>query len=627
MFLYPKHYDVIVIGGGHAGIEAAVAAARMGCPTLLLTSNLDTVGQMSCNPAIGGLAKGQLVREIDALGGEMGRCADLSTIHFRMLNTSKGPAVRSPRAQCDKRAYQIRMKSICEQEANLDFKQSEVTRLVQDAQKVLGVETSMGVRFEGSVFVVTTGTFLRGLMHIGDNQQSGGRLGDSSSLGITPSLIELGLRMQRFKTGTPPRLNRRTIDYTRLETQPGDAQISYFSHWNYELFHVEQPTVSEAENDSFLPGSVLAKTGRQLDCHITSTTQRTGEIIRKNLHKSPLYAGIIEGIGPRYCPSIEDKIVRFSHKEIHQLFLEPEGVQTDEIYINGLSTSLPYDVQLDVVRSVKGCERAEILRPAYAVEYDYADPTQMNPSLRVKCVENLFLAGQINGTSGYEEAAAQGIVAGINACRLARHEPPVIFERSQSYIGVLIDDLVTCGTDEPYRMFTSRAENRLFLRQDNADLRLSRIGFQFGLLAKSRFDRVEGKRQAIHEELERLRKVRVDGKTLDQLLKRPRSKYRELPFANTSLTSDIVEQVEIMIKYEGYLDRQSKDLFRSSTLERFKIPADFDFDSVPGLRNEARQKFGRVRPETLGQAARIPGVTPSDVSLISVMVERHRGSC
>jgi tRNA uridine 5-carboxymethylaminomethyl modification enzyme len=621
--VYEKRYDIIVVGAGHAGCEAALAGARMGCSTLLLSINLDAIALMSCNPAIGGLAKGHLVREIDALGGEMGKNIDATGIQFRILNTRKGPAVRASRAQADKQQYRLRMKRVLENQENLSLKQGEATGLYVEDGRVLGVDTRVGVRFLGKTVILTTGTFLRGLIHVGLTSYAGGRAGDLPSIGLSDSLRDLGFEIGRLKTGTPARLDGRTIDFSRLEIQHGDDPPTPFS---FSTDTIERP---------------------QLPCHIAYTNQRTHDIIRANLDRSPLYGGVIEGVGPRYCPSIEDKVVRFPEKERHQTFLEPEGADTVEIYPSGLSTSLPIDVQFALYRSIEGLESVEIMRPAYAIEYDYVDPIQIRASLETKPVRNLYHAGQINGTSGYEEAAAQGLMAGINASLRVLGKEPLILGRSDAYIGVLIDDLVTLGTREPYRMFTSRAEYRLLLREDNADLRLREKGHEVGLVHEQDYRKFTEKQDLIAGELERARSSRLvpaetdtafleehglldlqNALTFEQLLRRPDFSYRDLERidpACSDLPAAVREQVEIQIKYQGYIDRQLQQIERSSRLEASRIPDGFDYLSLPGLSAEVREKLIRFRPDTLGQASRIQGVTPAAISILSVAIRAGRG--
>ncbi len=599
----PYQYEVVVIGAGHAGIEAALASARMGLRTALLTLNADSVGQMSCNPAIGGVAKGQIVREVDALGGEMGRLTDASGIQFRLLNRGKGPAMHSPRAQCDKKAYQRLAKLAVERQENLTLRQEMVEALVVEGGRAAGVRVRGGAVYRARAVVVTTGTFLRALMHTGETKTEGGRAGDAAAAGLSASLGDLGFELRRFKTGTPPRLNGRTIDFAALEAQPGDVQPVPFSFLN------------ERVGDD------------QLLCHITYTNPEVHDLIRANLHRAPMYSGQIEGTGPRYCPSIEDKVVRFADRDRHQIFLEPEGRDTLEYYCNGISTSLPRDVQEAIIPLIPGLERAEILRFGYAVEYDYAPPTQLEATLQTKHVPGLFFAGQINGTTGYEEAAAQGIVAGINAALAVRGAGPFVLDRSLAYIGVLIDDLVTRGVDEPYRMFTSRAEYRLLLRHDNADLRLTELGRGIGLVDDARWERFSSRKRRIERLHVALRTTKVDGESLERFLGRPPTTWEELvalhpPLAELGDDPGAVEQVTIAVKYGGYIDRQAQQVERFRRLEDKAIPADLDYRAIPQLRHEAREKLARVRPRSIGQAGRISGINPADVATLLVFLKR-----
>jgi len=622
--MFQDQFDVIVVGGGHAGTEAALAAARSGARTLLLTHNIETLGQMSCNPAIGGIGKGHLVKEVDALGGLMGRAIDRAGIQFRILNASKGPAVRATRAQADRVLYRQAVRNVLENTPNLTLFQQAVDDLVVEGEQVIGVVTQMGLRFQARAVVLTVGTFLGGRIHIGLSNYEGGRAGDPPANALSRRLRELPFRVERLKTGTPPRIDGRTIDYTQLAEQPGDEPVPVFSYIGSASEHP-----------------------RQIPCHITHTSERTHEIIRTGLDRSPLYSGVIEGVGPRYCPSIEDKVQRFAERTSHQIFVEPEGLTTTEVYPNGISTSLPFDVQLDFVRSIRGFEQAHITRPGYAIEYDFFDPRDLKPSLETKHLAGLFFAGQINGTTGYEEAAAQGLIAGLNAARLSRDETSWTPRRDEAYIGVLIDDLITCGTLEPYRMFTSRAEYRLLLREDNADLRLTGQGRELGLVDDARWQIFEAKRDAIAAETHRLETIwlrpndlpddqaaAVLGQklsresTLLDLLRRPDVSYHallSLPGGGEPVPDAIVaEQVEIQAKYSGYIERQQDEIAHARRHEDTALPEDFDYGVVRGLSAEVSEKLTRIRPVTVGQASRIPGVTPAAISLLLVYLKKRR---
>ncbi len=622
--LYPKNYDVIVVGGGHAGTEAALAAARMGQSTLLLTHNIETIGQMSCNPAIGGIGKGHLVKEIDALGGAMGHAADRGGIQFRTLNARKGPAVRATRAQADRVLYKAAIMDIVLNQENLDLFMQSADDLIVENDTVVGVVSQMGVKFRAKAVVLTVGTFLGGKIHIGMENHSGGRAGDPPSIALADRLRELPFRVERLKTGTPPRIDARSINYTNLQEQPGDTPTPVFSYLG-----------SRAEHP------------KQISCHITHTNQQTHDIILGSLDRSPLYSGVIEGTGPRYCPSIEDKVIRFAEKSSHQIFIEPEGLNTYEIYPNGISTSLPFDVQLDFVRSMVGFENAHITRPGYAIEYDFFDPRDLKPSLETKFINGLFFAGQINGTTGYEEAGAQGLLAGLNAGLQVQGKEAWTPKRNEAYIGVLVDDLITCGTQEPYRMFTSRAEHRLLLREDNADLRLTEIGYELGLVDENRWRAFSEKRESVEKELQRVRDTCIHPSQLtdeqseqifkgklsreyhmDELIRRPDVTYnslRDIESAGPMVEDEaIAEQVEVQIKYAGYIERQQLEVNKQLKQEGTAIPENIDYSLVSGLSNEVRQKFTDQRPTTVGHASRIPGVTPAAISILIVHLKKKQ---